>query len=109
MKMRRPRTLLGMVLLGLAFVTVPLLVAVGNAMIRLGQLANESEVVLGDGAFAALENQRLTNLLERHHLGDRDKQAATRDIVRELIETRGIRLGHHGLDVNVEVVGILRR
>ena len=46
MKMRRPRTLLGMVLMGLAFVTVPLLIAVGNAMIKLGQLAAESEVVL---------------------------------------------------------------
>jgi two-component system, NtrC family, sensor histidine kinase GlrK len=65
MKMRRPRTLLGMVLMGLAFVTVPLLVAVGNAMIKLGQLAAESEAVLGDSATATLENQRLTNLLQR--------------------------------------------
>ena len=59
MKIRRPRTLLGMVLMGLAFVTVPLLVAVGNAMIKLGQLAGESELVLADSATAALENQRL--------------------------------------------------
>jgi two-component system sensor histidine kinase GlrK len=65
MKMRRPRTLLGMVLMGLAFVTIPLLVAVGNAMIKLGQLAAESEAVLGDSATATLENQRLTNLLQR--------------------------------------------
>ena len=65
MKMGRPRTLLGMVLMGLAFVTVPLLVAVGNAMIQLGQLAAESEGVLGDSATATLENQRLANSLER--------------------------------------------
>jgi hypothetical protein len=65
MKIRRPRTLLGMVLMGLAFVTVPLLVAVGNAMVKLGQLAAESEVVLDDSATATLENQRLVNLLER--------------------------------------------
>ena len=65
MKMGRPRTLLGMVLMGLAFVTVPLLVAVGNAMIKLGQLAAESEVVLADSATATLENQRLANLLEQ--------------------------------------------
>src|SRR5262245_3280681 len=65
MKIRRPRTLLGMVLMGLAFVTVPLLVAVGNAMIKLGQLAGESEVVLADSATATLENQRLANSLER--------------------------------------------
>src|SRR5215204_796428 len=65
MKIRRPRTLLGMVLMRLAFVTVPLLVAIGNAMIKLGQLAAESEVVLADSATATLENQRLANLLER--------------------------------------------
>lgn len=65
MKIRRPRTLLGMVLMGLAFVTVPLLVAVGNAMLTLGQLAADSEVVLADSATATLENQRLANSLER--------------------------------------------
>jgi two-component system sensor histidine kinase GlrK len=65
MKMRRPRTLLGMVLMGLAFVTVPLLVAVGNAMIKLGELAAESETVLDESATATRENQRLANLLER--------------------------------------------
>jgi two-component system, NtrC family, sensor histidine kinase GlrK len=65
MKVRRPRTLLGMVLMGLAFVTVPLLVAIGNAMIKLGQLAAESELVLDDSAKATLENQRLANSLER--------------------------------------------
>jgi len=65
MKMRRPRTLLGMVLMGLAFVTVPLLVAIGNAMIKLGQLAAESEVVLADSATATLANQRISNLLDR--------------------------------------------
>jgi two-component system sensor histidine kinase GlrK len=65
MKIRRPRTLLGMVLMGLAFITVPLLIAIGNAMIKLGQLAAESEVVLADSATATLENQRLSNLLNR--------------------------------------------
>lgn len=65
MKIRRPRTLLGMVLMGLAFVTVPLLVAVANAMLKLGQLAAESELVLADSATATLENQRLANSLER--------------------------------------------
>src|SRR5688572_8283999 len=63
MKMGRPRTLLGMVLMGLAFVTVPLLVAIGNAGIKLGQLAAESEVVLADSATATLQNERLANLL----------------------------------------------
>jgi two-component system sensor histidine kinase GlrK len=63
MKMRRPRTLLGMVLMGLLVVTVPLLVAVGNAMYKLGQLATESEVVLRDSDTATLQTERLANLL----------------------------------------------
>ena len=63
MKMRRPRTLLGMVLVGLAFVTVPLLIAVGNALVKLGQLAAESETVLSDSATATTENQRISTLL----------------------------------------------
>src|SRR5262249_47875266 len=45
--------------------TVPLLVAVGNAMITLGRLAAESEVVLGDMRTVTLENQKLVNSLER--------------------------------------------
>ena len=63
MKIWRPRTLLGLVLLGLAFVTLPLLIAIGNAVVKLGQLATESETVLSDSASATLENQRLASLL----------------------------------------------
>src|SRR5215510_14053920 len=63
MKIRRPRTLLGLVLLGLAFVTLPLLIAIGNAVLKLGQLATESETVLSDSASATLENQHLASLL----------------------------------------------
>jgi two-component system, NtrC family, sensor histidine kinase GlrK len=63
MKMGRPRTLLGMVLTGLFVVAVPLLVAIGNAMYKLGQLAAESEAVLTDSARATLQAERLTNLL----------------------------------------------
>ena len=63
MKMGRPRTLLGLVLLGLAFVTVPLLIAIGNAVLKLGQLATESEAVLGDSATATLQNEKLVSLL----------------------------------------------
>src|SRR5262249_54555394 len=63
MKIRRPRTLLGLVLLGLAFVTLPLLIAIGNAVIKLGQLATESEAVLADSATATLQNEKLVSLL----------------------------------------------
>jgi two-component system sensor histidine kinase GlrK len=61
--MRRPRTLLGMVLMGLLVVTVPLLVAVGNAMYKLRQLATESDVLLTDSAMATLQTERLATLL----------------------------------------------
>jgi two-component system sensor histidine kinase GlrK len=64
MKFRRPRTLLGFVLLGLAFVTLPLLIAIGIAVVKLGQLAAESETVLDDSATATLENQKLASLLQ---------------------------------------------
>src|SRR5262245_44965956 len=63
MKFRRPRTLLGLVLLGLAFVTLPLVIAVVNAVLKLGQLATESEAVLSDSATATLENQKISSLL----------------------------------------------
>jgi two-component system sensor histidine kinase GlrK len=53
-----------MVLMGLGFVTVPLLIAIGNAVIKLGQLAAESETVLSDSETVTLENQRLANLLQ---------------------------------------------
>jgi two-component system, NtrC family, sensor histidine kinase GlrK len=62
-KIRRPRTLLGLVLLGLAFVTLPLLIAIGNAVIKLGQLATQSESVLADSATATTQNEKLVTLL----------------------------------------------
>jgi two-component system sensor histidine kinase GlrK len=52
-----------MVLVGLAFVTVPLLIAVGNAVVKLGQLAAESAAVLSDSAAATIENQKIATLL----------------------------------------------
>jgi two-component system sensor histidine kinase GlrK len=64
MKIWRPRTLLGLVLLGLAFVTLPLLIAIGNAVLKLGQLATQSETVLSDSASATLENQKVASLVQ---------------------------------------------
>jgi two-component system sensor histidine kinase GlrK len=63
MKIKRPRTLLGLVLLGLAVVTLPLLIAVANAVIKLGELAAQSATVLAESATATAENQRLAGLL----------------------------------------------
>jgi two-component system sensor histidine kinase GlrK len=71
MKIGRPRTLLGLVLLGMGLVTLPLLVAVGNAVVKLEQLADSSETVVSQSQTATLENQRVQSLLadmERHAL-----------------------------------------
>jgi len=82
MKIRRPRTLLGLVLFGLGFVTLPLLIAIGNAVIKLGQLATQSEAVLSDSASATLQNEKLVSLLvsmernARNYLQLQDESAA---------------------------------
>ena len=71
MKIGRPRTLLGMVLMGLAFVTVPLLVAIGNAMIEIGQLAAESKDVLDDSATATQQTDHwMTGIGQGSHPGN---------------------------------------
>src|SRR5690606_6004419 len=59
----RPRTLLGRVLFGLAVVTLPLLIAVGHAVLQLQQLADESEIVVTRSQTATLENQRIASQL----------------------------------------------
>lgn len=63
MKFGRPRTLLGLTLVGLALVTLPLLIAIANAALQLGRLAAESEAVAAESATTSLEAQRITNLL----------------------------------------------
>jgi two-component system, NtrC family, sensor histidine kinase GlrK len=62
-RLGRPRTLLGLILVALALVTLPLLIAIGNAALKLGQLAAESEAVAGENATTSVENQRVTSLL----------------------------------------------
>jgi two-component system, NtrC family, sensor histidine kinase GlrK len=63
MKLRGPRTLLGLILSSLALVTLPLLIAIGNAAFRLGQLTQDSESTLNSAATSTLENRRLDTLL----------------------------------------------
>lgn len=69
MKFGRPRTLLGLTLVGLALVTLPLLVAIGNAALQLDRLARESESVADESGTSSSESQRLSNVvnnLERY-------------------------------------------
>ena len=63
MKIRRPRTLLGLTLTGLGLVTLPLLIGIGNAVFELGRLAGEFETVVAGNAAVALENERLDALM----------------------------------------------
>jgi two-component system sensor histidine kinase GlrK len=63
MSLRGPRTLLGLILSGLALVAFPLLIAIGNAALRLGELTSDSENVLQVGAATTLENRRLDTIL----------------------------------------------
>src|SRR5690606_24665952 len=68
-KFGRPRTLLGLTLVGLALVTLPLLVAIGNAALQLDRLARESEAVADESGTSSQESQRLWNVvnnLERY-------------------------------------------
>ncbi len=63
MRLGRPRTLLGLILLGLALVALPLLIAVGNAVATLGRHALASETVVNESAAITRENQRIASLL----------------------------------------------
>lgn len=63
MAFRRPRTLLGLILTSLGLVTLPLLIAVGYATYRLGQLTNDSIAVLDSAASSTTEAERLDSLL----------------------------------------------
>jgi len=63
MKLSRPRTLLGLILLGVAVMSLPLLLAVAKAALELGELTRQSEAVVDESLTATLENQRIANLL----------------------------------------------
>jgi two-component system sensor histidine kinase GlrK len=54
---------LSLILVGLGLLTLPLLVGLGNAVIKLGQLARESEAVVSASVTATLQNQRVAGLL----------------------------------------------
>ena len=49
--------------MGLGLVTLPLLLAVANAVLELGQLTTESGAVVSESATATQENQRISGLL----------------------------------------------
>jgi two-component system sensor histidine kinase GlrK len=100
MRIGRPRTLLGLILMGLAIVTLPLLVGVGNAILKLDQLAKESGTVVDESATATLESQRLTSLLADMERNARQYQLLKDDPLLALYDT-----GH---DAITESLAVLR-
>ena len=59
MRLTRPRSLSGMILIGLALVALPLLVAIVRAALHLDHLAQESEALVLKGVEAARNSQQL--------------------------------------------------
>ena len=68
MKLRRPRSLNGLILVGFAIVALPLLLAVIWALVNLDRVAEQSEQLVITGVTATADNRRLVeriNSLER--------------------------------------------
>jgi two-component system sensor histidine kinase GlrK len=68
MRLGRPKSLSGLLLIGFALVTVPLLVAVVNATVQMRRLAQQSETLVVNGVQATRHTQDLfreTTALER--------------------------------------------
>ena len=63
MKLRRPRSLNGLILVGFGFVALPLLIAVIWALVNLDRVAEQSERLVLTGASAAENNRRLEEQL----------------------------------------------
>jgi len=64
MRLARPRTLLGIILLGLGMVTLPLLIAVGRAALQLDELVANSEAFVRESIEVTEQNQRLSSNLK---------------------------------------------
>src|SRR5579862_647944 len=63
-----PKSLSGLMLLGVAIIAVPLLIAISNAALQIRQLADSSRIVASEGVGAARASEDLTSeilLLER--------------------------------------------
>ena len=66
MRLRRPRSLNGLILVGFGLVALPLLLAVIWALVNLDRLAAQSEQLVSTGVAAAENNRRLVGQLEQH-------------------------------------------
>lgn len=73
--------------MGLALVTLPLLVGIGNAVLKLDELASESEAVVSQSAEATRETQRLSTLLTDMERNARQYLLLRREATLDLFET----------------------
>jgi len=63
LRIPRPRTLLSLTLVGLGLVSLPLMLGVGNAVLRLSDLVEESGLAVRASEDATYENQRVARAL----------------------------------------------
>jgi len=94
MRIARPRTLLSLTLVGLGLVTLPLLVGVGNAVLKLDELMNQTLSVAQASEVASRESQRVSAALENMMRYARQYFALERDPARlELYQNHADDLG----------------
>jgi len=77
MKIRRPRSLNGLILVGFGFVALPLLLAVVWVLVNLDQVAEQSERLVITGVSAAENNRRL-----EEQLGSLERVARQYEVLR---------------------------
>jgi two-component system sensor histidine kinase GlrK len=76
-KIRRPRSLNGLILVGFGFVALPLLLAVVWVLVNLDQVAEQSERLVITGVSAAENNRRL-----EEQLGSLERVARQYEVLR---------------------------
>jgi two-component system sensor histidine kinase GlrK len=79
MRLRRPRTLLSLTLVGVGLVTLPLLIGVGNAFFTLNKLMYESAEVVRASADSTRETERMARALTNMRRYARQYVALDRD------------------------------
>ncbi len=107
MRFGRPRTLLGLALLSMALVTLPLLVAIGNAAVQLGRLASQSDAVATESGTSSSETQRLSSLVANLERSAKQYNLLWRDEISSQQAQDTLRLYEDDLNALEQSVAIL--
>ncbi len=86
MKLRRPRSLNGLILVGFGLVTIPLLFAVIWALVSLDRLAHQSEELVTTGVAAADNNRQLIEQMVQLERLARQYNVLRNDTSRQFVE-----------------------